>query len=360
MSIMLEAFCDLTDYPALASQPEVERVYAPWHALEQQAISGNLLTNIFAGGTVDSEWAFLTGSSAHDAFRGQTDSYVWYLRAQGYQTFGSHPGFGWFYNRQNVNQYLGFEEYWFTENHYKGLVDPIGAMWNSDHILMEQLLAQMQERTQTGQSFTLSVTYQNHGPYESDHNVGQAYLTPAASGLPEEACYVFNNYMRGVEDTLDAVGGLVDGLEQMDEPVVLVLFGDHKPWGGNGNSAYTGAGVAFDMSTWEGFSDYYATPYLIWANDAAKQALGNQFIGQADDISPCFLMEEVFTQCGWEGPGFMQLARQMRAVTPLVHARGLYLQNGQLTDSLPPEGAEMLQKFLWAQYYRQQEARPSR
>jgi hypothetical protein len=42
-----------------------------------------------------------------------------------------------------------------------------------------------------------------------------------------------------------------------------------------------------------------------------------------------------------------------------VHARGLYLQNGQLTDSLPPEGAEMLEKFLWAQYYRQQEVRPS-
>ena len=78
------------------------QVYAPWHELERQAVSGDLLTNIFAGGTVDSEWAFLTGYSTHDEFRKDTDSYVWYLRDQGYQTFGSHPGFGWLdvYKRQ--------------------------------------------------------------------------------------------------------------------------------------------------------------------------------------------------------------------------------------------------------------------
>lgn len=49
---MLEAFCDLTDFPALAEQPAVQAVYAPLHDLEEQSVSGDLLTNIFAGGTV--------------------------------------------------------------------------------------------------------------------------------------------------------------------------------------------------------------------------------------------------------------------------------------------------------------------
>lgn len=111
MGIMLEAFCDLTDFEVLAGQEGVAQVYAPWHELEARSVSGDLLTNIFAGGTVDTEWAFLTGYSQHDDFRSPAGSYVWYLRDQGYQTFGSHPGHGWFYNRQNVNQYLGFEDY---------------------------------------------------------------------------------------------------------------------------------------------------------------------------------------------------------------------------------------------------------
>ena len=69
-------------------------------------MSGNLLTNIFAGGTVDTEWGFLTGYSQHQDFTKATDSYVWYFDRQGYQTRGGHPGFGWFYDRENVNQYL--------------------------------------------------------------------------------------------------------------------------------------------------------------------------------------------------------------------------------------------------------------
>lgn len=358
LGIMLEAFCDLTDFEALAAQESVAQVYTPWHELEERSLSGDLLTNIFAGGTVDSEWAFLTGYTAHDDFRSGTDSYVWYLKNQGYQTFFSHPGYGWFYNRQNVNQYLGFGESWFTENHYGGLVDPISAIYNSDHLLTGELLAQLEERLADGPCFSFSVSYQNHGPYEWEQTNGEAYLTPAAAGLDEETCNIFNNYLHGVADTIDAMTGLADSLEALDEPVVLVLFGDHKPWGGNGNSAYTGIGANFDVSTLEGFYQYYSTPYVIWANSAAKEVLGGGFVGDGGDFSPCFLMTRLFDECGWEGPGFMQLSRQVREITPLVHARGLYLRDGGLTDVLPGEEAAFLQAFLGAQYYRENEVTP--
>ena len=72
MGVMLEAFCDLTDFDAIAGFDTVQEVYAPWHALEEQSLSGRLLTNIFAGGTVDTEWGFLTGASEHDEYRGAT------------------------------------------------------------------------------------------------------------------------------------------------------------------------------------------------------------------------------------------------------------------------------------------------
>ena len=144
----------------------------------------------------------------------------------------------------------------------------------------------------------------------------------------------------------------------MDEPVVLVLFGDHKPWGGNGNTAYRELGVDFDLSTTQGFYDYYSTPYLIWANSAAKEVLGRDFVGDGGDFSPAFLMTELFDQCGWEGPGFMQLSRQMREITPLVHSQDLYWADGTITDTLDPEGTNFLQAFLGAQYYRENKIVP--
>ena len=58
LGFMLEAFCDMTDFPALSGEEGVQRLYAPWHALEEKSVSGNLLTNIFAGGTVNTEGAF--------------------------------------------------------------------------------------------------------------------------------------------------------------------------------------------------------------------------------------------------------------------------------------------------------------
>jgi len=358
LGIMLEAFCDLTDFPALADEPGVAGVYGPWHALEEASVSGDLLTNIFAGGTVDSEWGFLTGDTAHGDFRGETGSYVWYLKAQGYQTFGSHPGYGWFYNRQNVNRYLGFDEYWFSENHYAKLVDPIAAQFRSDGVLTGELLRQIKERTGDGPCFSFSVSYQNHGPYDAAASSAN-YLT-AASGLSGETRNIFNNYLAGVSDTIGAVTGLASGLEELDAPVVLVLFGDHKPWAGNGNSAYTEIGADFDLAEEEGFYQYYSTPYVIWANSAAKEALGRGFTGDGGDFSPCFLMEELFEQCGWEGPSFMRLARELRELTPLVHERGLFWRDGGLTDTLPPEEASFYQEFLGAQYFRENELAPGR
>ena len=361
VGIMLEAFCDLTDFPVLAEKETVQAVYEPLHALEEQSVSGDLITNIFAGGTVDTEWAFLTGFSQHEEFDRPTDSYVWYFDRQGYLTRGSHPGYGWFYNRETVNEYLGFQEYWFTENHYGELVDPVGAVWNSDSILMEEIVRDLQEQLEIGEQpvFSFSVSYQNHGPYEAGWTSNEVYLDPEITGLSEQTCNIFNNYLHGINMTITAITNMVQQLEEMEEPVVLVLFGDHKPWGGNDNSAYAEIESNFDLSTLDGMYRYYATPYLIWANSAAKETLDQDFQGDGGDFSPCFLMNELFEQCGWTGPAFLQYAEEIRQLTPLVHNRNLYLDaQGTLTDVLPEGIQRRLLEYQWVQYYREFEVVP--
>ena len=74
---------------------------------------------------------------------------------------------------------------------------------------------------------------------------------------------MLNNYMSNVSSTLAAMERLTRELNARPEPFVLILFGDHKPWMGNGNTGYTEIGAGFDLSQLSGFREYYSTPYLI-------------------------------------------------------------------------------------------------
>jgi len=352
VGVMLEAFCDLTDYPMLSSLPAVQSLYEPLHALEAESVSGDLLTNIFAGGTVDSEWGFLTGYSRHSDFRTDTDSYVRYFSAQGYETVYQHPGYGWFYNRQNVNRYLGFDGSVFTDNGFGRLVSPEQAPFHSDAVLFKYLLDSLDARgADAPPLFSFSVSYQNHGPYSAERKDLQ--VLDASTGWSAETNSILDVYLSGVSETITELVKFKEALDRLDTPVVLVVFGDHKPWLGNDNSVYQELGVNLDISSVEGFRNYYATPYLIWANGAAKAETGASFTGAGRDCSPCFLMPELFDLLGWEGPRFMALSRDMRSCTPLLHERELFLSDGVLTDTLSPEAEAFYRQFLCAQYWRE-------
>lgn len=351
VGIMLEAFSDMTDFPVLDEVPAIHKIYEPLHELEERSVSGRLLTNIFAGGTVDTEWGYLTGYSEHEEFRSPVNTYVRYFKSQGYDALYRHPGYSWFYNRSNVNEYLGFDESVFNDTGFGDLISISDALYHSDKVLVDYLLNDIDSRTETDDPlFLFSVSYQNHGPYPSE-TYWEEYVTPEMTGWSMESCCVINNYLAGIRSTVNEMCRMTEELEGRDEPIVFVFFGDHKPWMGNGNSVYTEMGINMDVSTLDGFYNYYATPYVIYANQAARDLLGSDFAEPGGDFSPCFLMAKVFDECGWEGPGFMQLQREMRAVSPLMSSNGWRMQNGQLTMELDGTAEDENGRYLRAQYY---------
>lgn len=357
IGIMCEAFCDLCDFPVLAEYKEVQEIYAPLHDLEERAVSGRLLTNLFAGGTVDTEWCALTGYSTYETFHKPTDSYVWYFAGQGYDTLYQHPGFQWFYDREHVNEYLGFEESFFTEDGFGELVEPVAALFHSDGILVDYLLNQLDQRTQDDAPlFSFSVTYQNHGPYNAEVSAKEIF-TEGSVDWSEETRHILNNYLYGVGETVNEMVRLTQELEAREEPVVLFFFGDHKPWLGDDKSVYHELGVNLNVEDPEGFANYFSTPYVIWANSAAKEVLGRDFAGAGGEFSPCYLMAKVFDECGWEGPAFMQISREMRAVTPLLSQKGFFLQHGKLTRLMNEKDTRFYENYLGVQYWREQHGR---
>lgn len=343
VGIMLEAYNDFTKFDVdIPFNKEID-IYEVWHDLQAEGYSGQLVTNVFAGGTIDTERSFLSGYSMLPDFTSDTYAYPWYFRSQGYTVAGMHAGYEWFYDRNIANPHLGFEDYYFIDNYFQNITGETTAPY--DDVFIPELLKQYEETTRDGTPFfQFSVTYQGHGPFDDDKLLrGETgdYIVPGK--LSESEQYILENYLGCIYNTNENLKQLTDYFREDDKPVVLVLFGDHNPWLGDGNSVYTALGIDFSAPGKDGFVEYYATDYIIWANPAAKKVLGNDFKGKGPDIGPYFLMNQVFELCGWEGPAYLQAIRDIPETVPVIHRTGQYITNkGGLTDTLEGKEKELV------------------
>jgi len=154
--ITLEAYSDLSRFGVLDF---IEDVYGPFHDLQAQSVAGTLVCNVFAGATIDTERLFLTGYTHLTPYRTATNSYVHYLKSQGYYTEGLHAGDMWFYDRRPVNSNLGFDAYYFIDD-YEGA--------NRDDAFFFPAVLDLYKARDAGKPyFSYNLSYQNHGAYDS-------------------------------------------------------------------------------------------------------------------------------------------------------------------------------------------------
>ena len=349
ISIMLEAYCDLSVFDSI----EIADCdpYEFFHELQGESVSGSLITNIFAGGTINTERAFLSGSTVMYEYRAPADSFVRYLDAQGYYTEFCHPGYDWFYNRRNVAEYLGFEASYFNDDRYQM---PEGSGIMRDDSFLPDLIELYEQAEKP--YFNFSVTYQNHGPYADGYLYDSENVYIRQNGMSDGAYNIISNYLWGIKLTDDSLREFFDYFRSEDEPVVIVLFGDHKPWLGDNSSVYAELGIDLSRGSDESFYNYYETPYIIWANDAAREVIGSDMVDEGEDISPCFLMQELFDRLGWEGDGYMNALRSLRGEVSVVNSSGRYMADGVLTGEISAQAQEKLSLVEDLQYYRMKHA----
>ena len=103
----------------------------------------------------------------------------------------------------------------------------------------------------------------------------------------------------------------------------------------------------------------YQTPYVLWANDAAAEALDWDNAAEALDlpetVSACFLGAAVLelTGRGEESPWFSFL-NELRRELPVVQKSTYQLADGSLTGTLSGEQRELVQKWRRWSYYKLQ------
>ena len=172
-----------------------------------------------------------------------------YFKEQGYKTEAMHPNYGWFYNRRNINEYIGFDNFDYYENKYEAIQEE----FLDDYEFFDFIIEGYENSKKFGKPyFHFSVTYQNHGPYSFEKMTDLDYLErkPHYSG----GLYnIINNYLSGIKKTDEALKKLIDYYREEDEPTVIVLFGDHNPWLGEDASGYKMLDIDIDLSHIDGF-----------------------------------------------------------------------------------------------------------
>lgn len=356
VSVMLESFADFTAFDGAPIDPEVYRCL---HALQGESLHGNLVTDIFGGGTVNTERAFLTGYSGinHSGVSSllkDVNSHVRYFKKNGYTAEALHPIYGWFYNRKNVNPRLGFDDYLSYDNYFQPIQEAYDSEWGytRDEHFFPEVEKRLNRSAQEGNYyFAYALNYQGHGPY-ADYNIADRHYIEPMEDKSMRDWAIINNYLSDVYATDKAVGDFVESLRNNPEPVVLVLFGDHKPWLGEGESGYHTLGIDIDPATLEGNLNYYTTPYLIWANPAAEEKLGRSFEGEGPDLSPFLLMNYLFKAMGWQGDAMMQMQDDFLKETTVFHDPWLRDSEGYRRIEDDPAPAERIKMYRGMEYYR--------
>lgn len=353
ISIMLEAYNDFSDFNTVEF---VENPYYNFHNIQQESYYGKLYTDIFAAGTIKTERSFLTGYSDTDMKGKPTQSYVRYFKEQGYYAEAMHPCYGWFYDRRNVNEQLGFDNFYYYENKFQKVDESTlkremyGGYLN-DYDFVDYIIQGYEDAVKDNHMyFNFSVTYQNHGPYSTEKQTDKEYVK-WQEGYTETEYNILNNYLDGIAGTDEALGKLYDYVKQQHEPVVLILFGDHNPWLGENNSVYQMLGIDLNLDTSEGAANYYQTPYLFYANAAAQEKLQKDFRGQGNTISPMFLMGEFFECAGVEGPKYMNYLRKVRETYSVLNPvyvckEGKYILRSAEQDNTLLKEQEKVEYFL--------------
>lgn len=343
IAIMLEAYNDFSKFDSITFTDDV---YEKLHEIEENSLHGNIVVDIFGGGTVSTERHFITGFYEFPSFRKETNSYARYFKEQGYIVEAMHPIYGAFYNRNTINANLGFDNYWNYENKfwsYNGW-----ASFANDNELYSEIIKGLEEANANNEYyFNFSVTYQNHGPYESTSLI-ESYIEN--KDYSSETYNTINNYLRGIKDSNEALYELVEYLDNYDEPTILIFFGDHNPYLGEGTNAYEELGITMDLSTVDGFKNYYSIPYVIHANDNAKEIFDKDFTGELDTISPNYLMNELFEYIGYEGNEYLkytsELKKQIEVINPIY-----YKEEGEYVSSSSSNYQNAIDEFIKVNYY---------
>ena len=334
VAIQLESFADYTDISDVAS------AYEDYDRIRASSLTGTLVTGGYKDASAGPARTFLTGYVSPGTIRTYTNSYVHYLRSQGYGTQGVQPVAPGSRNTERTCDYLGFGSFSFpayTEG--PGGADTGG---NTDWMLYSKVYDMWREGLSKGNArqFIFAASTQNSAPYDSETS---HYGIIINEDIPAAQRNVLNNYFGAIKDSFFYLGTMLDRMEADEEPVVVVIYSKCAP----------DLGGALDVFTRTAVVRAADTRYIIWANSAAKAKLGVEFSGTGRTLSTAFLVPELFRLCGLGGPSFMKASQALSEDVPVILEDGRCMISGAswFAGELPLELQSRVYNHNYIEFY---------
>lgn len=368
--VMNEAFSEVTNYDML-DYPQGEEPLKFYNSLikSDRVVAGHIVVPNFGAGTANTEFDVITGmqtnmigESGASAFRvlhHDTDSIFRVFSEDGYQTEFIHPGQDWFYNRQNVYKYFGAEKLLFSEAFTDA--ERKGS-WVTDAAVLDVMKEEFEAAMEAGKPyFNYTVTIQNHMSYTADKYEGLDFpRAPLKQELAPGVQTMMSVYAEGARDADAMLQGLTEYYDAREEPVVLVFFGDHLPNLGDSYFCYREMGVEIGESDDPVTTlSTYETPYVIWANRSAAEAL--DFSARKESLD---LPEDNTINANYLGAltleltgrrdedSFFSYLNDLRRELPVLHNGTGRTAGGEYFTELPEEFADEVRKLRFWEYYK--------
>lgn len=263
--IMNESFAD---YQTIGNGLTLSADAMPFiRGLTENTIKGTAYASVFGGNTPNSEYEFLTGNTMgflpassvgfHLFVRGDMPSAASQLKAMGYETMAVHPYRGNNYRRHIVYPQIGFDTY-YTRDDFEN--PEYIRKYISDDCLAERIIEEY-EKTEDP-FFSYNVSIQNHGGYTMSN---AANIDFQIQVLDKEVDRTRTEiYVNLIRETDQMFRNLVNYFEGKEEPVAILMFGDHQA--NLGDSTYEYLLGTEDTLTPEERMEKYKVPFVLWAN----------------------------------------------------------------------------------------------
>ena len=265
--IMNESFSDLAEVFDLETNTDPLPFF---HSLTENTIRGTAYSSVFGGTTANSEYEFLTGNTMAFLPEGTVPFHMYVgeeepnlgsqLGSLGYRTVFLHPYLSSGWNRRAVYKSFGFDEI-----HFQGDFTDPAYMRNyiTDQSNYEELIRRYEAKEEGESLFIFNVTMQNHSAY----NVPWTGLdkTVWLTGDLEGRYSTVDQYLSLLRQSDSALEYLIGYFSQVEEPTMILFFGDHQPQ--VATNFYTEMlGGDFEKVDIATAQQRQEVPFFLWAN----------------------------------------------------------------------------------------------
>ena len=335
--IMNESLSDLSVLPGVETNMDAMPFL---RSLTENTVKGYAYSSVFGGTTANSEYEFLTGNTTaflpagtvpYQMYVSPGDpSLVGQMEALGYTTIAAHPyrSSGW--NRPTVYADYGFDEVYF-ESDFQDRAYMRGderTGYVTDRCDYENLIRWYEEKEEGQPLFLFNVTMQNHSAYQMawTNLPKEVWLT----GELENRFQTVNQYLSLVYQSDQAFEDLIDYFSQVEEPTMILLFGDHQPQ--VATNFYTDVlGTNPDTAAAQ---KKQMVPFLIWANYDIPEA-------QGVELSLNYLSALLMDTANLPMTGYQKFLSQLWETAPVINTVGIrdaqgnwYGENAALPEEL--------------------------